>query len=42
MMHVWTVASGKTAVIASGKPFRPSTTATNTSDAAVLQLVHDA
>lgn len=26
-MQVWTVASGKTAVIASGKPLRPSTTA---------------
>src|SRR3954471_20885904 len=30
-MQVWTVASGKTAVIASGKPFRPSTTAISTS-----------
>ena len=26
-MHVWTMASGNTAVIASGKPLRPSTTA---------------
>src|SRR6476661_2867194 len=26
-MQVWTTASGKTAVIASGKPLRPSTTA---------------
>src|SRR5215218_9304242 len=30
-MQVWTMASGKTAVIASGKPFRPSTTAISTS-----------
>src|SRR4051812_44552642 len=30
-MQVCTVACGKTAVIASGKPFRPSTTATSTS-----------
>src|SRR5215212_6810904 len=30
-MQVWTVASGKTAVIASGKPFRPSTTVIRTS-----------
>src|SRR3954469_1225118 len=30
-MQIWTVASGKTAVIASGKPFRPSTTAISTS-----------
>src|SRR4051794_29221780 len=30
-MQVWTVASGKTAVIASGKPFRPSITAISTS-----------
>src|SRR5829696_9197599 len=30
-MQVWTVASGKTAAIASGKPFRPSTTAISTS-----------
>ena len=26
-MQVWTAACGKTAAIASGKPFRPSTTA---------------
>src|SRR5215203_4729726 len=30
-MQVWTMASGKTARIASGKPFRPSTTAISTS-----------
>src|SRR3712207_2771148 len=30
-MQVWTMASGNTAVIASGKPFRPSTTAIRTS-----------
>src|SRR4030088_1494538 len=30
-MQVWTLAWGKTAVIASGKPFSPSTTATSTS-----------
>ena len=30
-MQVWTMASGKTAAIASGKPFRPSTTAISTS-----------
>src|SRR5215218_7656271 len=30
-MQVWTMASGNTAVIASGKPFRPSTTAISTS-----------
>ena len=30
-MQVWTVASGKTARIASGKPFRPSTTASRIS-----------
>jgi hypothetical protein len=30
-MQVWPVASGNTAVIASGKPLRPSTTAINTS-----------
>ena len=29
-MHVWTCVCGNTAVIASGKPFRPSTTATRT------------
>ena len=29
-MQVWTTASGNTAVIASGKPFRPSTTASGT------------
>src|SRR5512134_1889234 len=46
-MQVWTVASGNTAVIASGKPFRPSTTAISTSSTPVrscasnLQLGHD-
>src|SRR4051812_42295818 len=30
-MQVWTMASGNTAVIASGKPLRPSTTAISTS-----------
>ena len=40
-MQVCTVVSGKTAPIASGKPFRPSTTAIRMSlDAAGLQLVH--
>src|SRR3954463_15614338 len=41
-MQVCPVACGKTAVIASGKPFRPSTTASSTSSVAVLDLVHDA
>src|SRR6056297_2220950 len=40
-MHVWTMASGKAAVIASGKPFSPSTTAIRMSwTPPVLQLVH--
>src|SRR3954451_13465293 len=42
-MQVWTMASGNTAVIASGKPFRPSTTAISTSSTPpVLELAHDA
>src|SRR3954471_21215675 len=41
-MQVWTVASGKTAAMASGKPFRPSTTAIRTSSTPpVFELVHD-
>src|SRR3954452_9402926 len=42
-MQVCTMASGNTAVIASGKPFRPSTTAISTSSTPpVLELAHDA
>ena len=40
-MQVWTTVSGKTAVIASGKPFSPSVTAIrDVGDAAGLELVH--
>src|SRR5215204_3176338 len=41
-IQVCTVACGKTAVIASGKPLRPSDGNQHVLDAAVLQLVHDA
>ena len=37
-MQVWTMVCGNTALIASGKPLRPSTTAIRTSP--ILELVH--
>ena len=42
MMQVWTMVSGQTAVIESGRPFRPSQTSdAHVLDAAVLDLGED-